>query len=186
MADILDVPELRPCIWKLTVAEYQRLGQVGLIDRNTELLQGIVVHKMNKTPLHTSTVRKLQKWLANQIGGDAFIQKEDPLTMGNSEPEPDLAVIHGTERDFDERHPTTADWVIEVAVTTLAVDAAKADIYSSAGVPKYWLVIPAARTIRVHEGIQDGTYRVVRDHVFGSDDAVDNSVTDALDLLFRS
>lgn len=185
MTDILDVPELRPSIWKLTVEEYQRLGQVGLIDQKTELLQGIVVRKMNKTPLHTSTVRKLQKWLASQVSRDAFVQKEDPLTIGNSEPEPDLAVIPGKESDYDEHHPTTADWVIEVAVTTRAVDEAKADIYSSAGIPKYWLVIPSEKTIRVYELIKDGAYEHVTDNVFGADEAVNANVNDALDLLFK-
>lgn len=75
------------------------------------------------------TVEESQR--SDQVGPDAFYRKDDPLTIGNVKPEPDLAVIHGPESNYDEHHATTVDGVIEVSVTTAAVDETKADIYSN-------------------------------------------------------
>ena len=74
-------------------------------------------------------------------GMDAFVCKEDPLTLADSEPEPDLAVIDGKIKDYDYIRVTTARLVIEVSVSSLALDRAKAAIYAAAGIPEYWIVL---------------------------------------------
>lgn len=69
----------------------------------------------------------------------------------NSEPEPDIAVVRGTARDYEQAHPTTAVLVIEVSDTTLRVDCTtKAGIYARAGIEEYWVVDLNTRRLIVH------------------------------------
>ncbi|MFM8703180.1 MAG: Uma2 family endonuclease, partial [Planctomycetia bacterium] len=79
-----------------------------------------------------------------------FLRKEEPLTLADSEPEPDLAVVAGCPDDFRTAHPTTAALVVEVAIATLGIDRAKADVYAAAGIAEYWIVIPESRTVEIH------------------------------------
>ena len=65
--------------------------------------------------------------------------------MRDSEPLPDVCVVAGNVSDFDHRHPSTAELVIEVAVTTAVADREKAAIYAEAGVKEYWIVLPTER-----------------------------------------
>jgi len=64
--------------------------------------------------------------------------REDPLTLADSEPEPDLAIVRGDETNFAQQHPTTAALVVEIAVTSAAEDRSLATLYASAGVEEYW------------------------------------------------
>ena len=61
---------------------------------------------------------------------------------------PDLMVVAQRARD---RHPATAALVVEVSITTLRHDTAKARRYARAGVGEYWLVDVVRRSVTVHE-----------------------------------
>ena len=51
--------------------------------------------------------------------------------------------------------------MIEISVSTQAVDRAKAQVYGAAGVPRYWLVDVAERRVWVHEEPHAEGYRRV-------------------------
>jgi Uma2 family endonuclease len=59
-------------------------------------------------------------------------------------------VVRGQRADFQTVHPTTAELVVEVAVTSLEVHRAKADIYAEAGVKEYWIVCPERKLVEVY------------------------------------
>ena len=52
MSGLLDVPALRERLLRLSVAEYHRWTE----GQPTELLRGIVLKKMSKSPLHYATI----------------------------------------------------------------------------------------------------------------------------------
>lgn len=76
---------------------------------------------------------------------------KQPLTCGDSEPEPDLAVVAGSEDDFGQTQPRTAELVIEVCVTSHEFDRSKLRAYASAGVKECWLVLGPEKKIEVHQ-----------------------------------
>jgi len=158
MSNVLDVPEVRAAALRLTPAQYHRLYEMGVIPERTELLSGIVVKKMPKSPLHTWMVTFFQKWLAAIVDNSLLVRKEDPLTCIDSEPEPDISVVSGTLDDFRLQHPASAKMVIEVALNSEAVDRQKAEIYAAAGVQEYWIVLPNNKTIAVYRHPSDGLY----------------------------
>jgi len=89
------------------------------------------------------------KRLESVVGANYHVRKEEPLTLADSEPEPDVAVVQGTPEDYRTEHPSTAELVIEVAIATLELDRDKADLYAAAGVPEYWIVIPEEQAVEV-------------------------------------
>ena len=66
-----------------------------------------------------------------------------------SEPEPDLAVVAGSPADYRLAHPATVRLVVEVAIATLGIDRAKADVYAAAGIDEYWIVIPESHSVEI-------------------------------------
>lgn len=97
-----------PQAWPLSIRAYRTLGELGLIPENTELLYGQVYQKMSKSPLHSALVRRLLRLLQKILPPDCFVSSEQPLTCADSEPEPDIAVIRGSEADYWLDHPHTA------------------------------------------------------------------------------
>jgi hypothetical protein len=105
-------------LWPLSVEAYRALGEAGLIPKDTELLYGFVYRKMSKSPFHSYLVQLLNEVLARAVAGERVIRTEQPITCGDSEPEPDVAVINGRNEDFRTEHPHTAEFVVEVCISS--------------------------------------------------------------------
>jgi Uma2 family endonuclease len=93
-----------------------------------------------------------------QVPPGFWLRKEEPVTLRDSEPEPDLSLVRGTRADFAARHPATASLVIEIAVTSAAEDRSLASLYAEAGVEEYWIVLPIERRIEVCRRPESGAY----------------------------
>lgn len=158
MSLLLDQPAIRARVHRVSVVEYHRMGEIGMLDESHELLRGYVVQKMPKSPLHVRILQKLLMLLIRSIPVGMFVRPEQPLTIGDSEPEPDLSVVHGEPDDWAERHPATADLVVEISVSTIEVDIEKAGIYAEAGVPEYWLVRPEQAEVDIYRSPANGRY----------------------------
>jgi Uma2 family endonuclease len=79
-----------------------------------------------------------------------MIRPQLPLTLADSEPEPDLAVVPTREEDAARRHPSSALLVIEISDSSVRHDLkVKARIYAKAGIPEYWVVDVQQRRIVV-------------------------------------
>ncbi len=155
---ILDLPEVRARISPLTVAQYHQFPEFNEHGRRTELIRGILIEKMSKSPLHSSIARRLFRLLQSTLPPHCTLLREDPLTLADSEPEPDLAIVRGDEEDFLHQHPTTAALVIEIAVSSVGFDREKASLYAEAGVEEYWIVLPVERRVEVHRRPDAGAY----------------------------
>lgn len=145
-ASLLALEEVRAQLFPVPVDIYHLLTD----NLHTELLRGIIFKKLSKSPQHRAHGVRLYKILAAQISAEYQIFPEVPLTLADSEPEPDVAVVRGTEAKFAEQHPSTAELVAEVAVTSLKLDRAKASIYAEAGVKEYWIVRPENRQVEIY------------------------------------
>ena len=76
-------------------------------------------------------------------------------------------IVRGEESDYDEVHPTTAELVVEVAVSSAALDRVNASLYAEAGVPEYWIVLGEERRIEVYRQPENGVYQQKRLHAVG-------------------
>jgi putative restriction endonuclease len=153
-AALMKIAEAAPVqgaeLWPLSVEGYHALGEAGLMPERTELLYGLVYHKRSKSPLHSYLVQLLQELFLEQMPRGYALRVEQPLTLADSEPEPDLAVVQGRPADFRLEHPNTADLVVEVCVTTIDFDRSKLPAYAKAGVKECWLVLGMEKQIEVY------------------------------------
>ena len=131
---------------RFTVDEYHQMIQAGILGENdnVELLEGWIVPKMPRNPVRDALISWVHnRVLAPRLRGGWFCRGQSAIITPDSEPEPDLAVIRGSERDYLSRHPRPADTAlaVEVADSSLARDRSiKARLYASAGVPLYWII----------------------------------------------
>jgi len=146
MTAVLDVPEIRDRVLRVSVKDYHRYAE----GQRTELLRGIVIEKMSRSPLHIFIAQKLHNILAEQIAPEFAVFLEGSITTQDSEPEPDVTVVAGDLNQYRSAHPTTAELVIEVAVSSLEIDRVKALIYAEAGVKEYWIVCPEQKQVEVY------------------------------------
>jgi Uma2 family endonuclease len=173
MGKILDIPEVRRRVSRLSVDEYHRLDERNANGRRTELIRGIVIEKMSKSPLHRTIASLLYKLLLAQLPPGHSVWKEEPLTLADSEPEPDIAVTRGSESDFATKHPSTAELVVEVSVSSPTLDREDASLYADAGVKEYWIILGAEQKVEVYRGLENGRYQEQR--VFGFGEAIECS-----------
>lgn len=130
---------------RFTVDEYHQMIQAGIIDEDddVELLEGWIVPKMGRNPPHDTVVSIVTDILPPLLPKGWFRRVQSAITTTASEPEPDIAVVRGTHRDYLGRHPSPADMalVIEVADASLPRDRSlKGQIYAAANVPVYWII----------------------------------------------
>ncbi|MEM7699512.1 MAG: Uma2 family endonuclease [Verrucomicrobiota bacterium] len=158
MAAASEIDVIKSEIAPMSVEFYHESTALGWIDGDIELLRGIPVKKISKSPLHEYLIERLQEWLLKQIPSGYRLLKERPLTTHDSQPEPDLMVVQGKIDDFKYKHPQSASLVIEVCLNTADRDRLKAAIYAEAGVSEYWIVEPETQSVTVHRNPTHGVY----------------------------
>jgi len=150
----------------LTLDQYERMVEVGVLgeDDRLELLDGMLVAVSPPGAPHAETVGRITDWAYDSVDRSRFaIRVQQPLRcLPASEPEPDLALV--ATGAYFAQHPSEAALVIEVSVSSAPVDLnVKRSVYARAGVREYWVVLTAARVIRVHRDPQAGGYASVED-----------------------
>lgn len=134
-------------VHRLDLETYDQMVESGALeDQRVELLEGLIVDMSPQSPAHAAVIGMLTKHFAQTR---AWLRVQSPLAIPpDSEPEPDLAVI--AERPSAHWHPRTALLVIEVAVSSHAIDrGVKSQLYARARVPVYWLIDVPRRAIEV-------------------------------------
>jgi len=112
-------------------------------DDPVELLAGWLVYKMPKNPPHRIATRLAQQALEAVVPTGWYIDAQEPITLNDSEPEPDAMIVRGDTRDYRDRHPGPEDvaLIVEVADSTLERDrGVKRMIYARARIPVYWII----------------------------------------------
>ena len=184
--DSTDTPPLP--IHPFTVEQYHQLGELGVLtpEDRVELLEGWIVKKMNQRPAHGFVARVLSAWLQSNMSAGWLAQCQLPITTDRSEPEPDLAVVHGVHADFRGRHPSGKECalVIEVADSLVLKDRAKASIYAAGGVAEYWIVNLAENQLEKFAEAEGGVYR--QTVIFKADETIAAQIGDqAISLPLR-
>ena len=130
-------PRVRP--WARQ--EYYDAAERGWFQgQRVQLIKGEVIQMPPMGHGHVVAVWRTRTALEKLFASEHWVRQESPLSLaGDSEPEPDVAVVRGGPDDYTD-HPTTAVLVVEVADTTLRLDRRLAGLCASAGIPEYWIV----------------------------------------------
>jgi Uma2 family endonuclease len=129
---------------KWTIEEYHQMIEAGILqNRRVELLAGEIIEMPPEGPLHAFYGEEFADYLRNRLAAKALIREARPITLTNSEPEPDIAVVQPPRDNYRNRHPYPEDifLVIEVSHSTLAKDLEiKRKTYAQAGIIEYWII----------------------------------------------
>jgi Uma2 family endonuclease len=150
-------------LYRLSVEQYHKMARAGVLEEGApvELIRGLLVQKMTKHPPHSIATRLTRRALEGVVPPGWFVDSQEPITLSDSEPEPDVIVFREACATDATRHPGPADvaLVVEVADTSLAYDrSAKKELYASAGVPVYWIVNLVDHRLEVHTGPRGDDY----------------------------
>lgn len=160
MAAVLPEWEAQPAgepepVWRVSVDKYHEMIAAGVLteDDDVELLEGLIVPRMSKKPPHSGFTSDLMTSLLALLPEGWRLRVQEPITLDDSEPEPDLAVVRGDRKVFRQRHPRPDEigLVVEVSESTLRRDRiTKQRIYSRAGIPFYWIFNLNANQLEVY------------------------------------
>ena len=135
-------PLASPAVYRISVDEYERMAGI-LNDDRVELINGYLVRKMGKNPPHCWSTRELLDRLAHMLPPGWMWRQDQPVRIPNyDEPEPDIAIVRGSDDDWKHRNPGPADvaLLVEVSDSTLEEDRKMAERFARAGIPVYWII----------------------------------------------
>ncbi len=148
----IDPPsEPQPRLW--TREEYYKMAEGGVFQpgEKVELIGGKVITMVPQDSPHYTAIDLAKEELRKIFAAGYVVRVQGPLDLGLiSQPEPDVAVVRGTIRDYAKAHPNSALLVVEVSESSLAYDRGiKASLYASAGIPEYWVVNLVDRRLEI-------------------------------------
>src|SRR4051794_38277994 len=82
---------------RFTVAEYHKMIKMGILkpDDRVELLKGWIVKKMSQNPPHSSSVTRIVRRVGRLLSANWTMRVKCPITLSESEPEPDITLARG-------------------------------------------------------------------------------------------
>lgn len=149
-AVLSDIPPTR---FKLTVEQYHRMGELGILrpDDRLELIDGELVRMAPIGSMHGGLVSRLNRLLVERVGRAGIVSPQNPVVLSEvTEPQPDLSVLRWRADDYTADTPQAGDTllVIEVSDSSLRFDRdVKLGFYAQAAVPEVWIVDVRARRL---------------------------------------
>ncbi|MDJ0535815.1 MAG: Uma2 family endonuclease [Xenococcaceae cyanobacterium MO_207.B15] len=158
-------------LYKWSVEEYHRMIETGLLEgKSVELLEGEIITMSPEGIPHTFTNHSVVEYLRKLLAGLAIVREAHPITLDNSEPEPDIAVVRLPDTIYAQHHPYAQDiyWLIEIADRTLNKDLFEKNItYARNGIAEYWVIDLPNKKLWVMTNPQDNNYLDVQEFTTG-------------------
>ncbi|MDJ0660881.1 MAG: Uma2 family endonuclease [Crocosphaera sp.] len=129
---------------KISVREYEKIVETGVFaNRNIELIEGNLIEVSPETPYHANCNNKLYKYFLTLFNSLADVRSAHPISLINSEPQPDLVLAKLPDTLYDNRHPEPEDiyLLIEISYSTLNYDLSeKKRVYAKSNIQEYWII----------------------------------------------
>lgn len=158
--------------YKWSIDEWHQLVDSGFLEgKPVEFLEGEIIEVSPEGIEHSYTNRSVVKYLRQLLNKKAEIIQAQPITLDNSEPEPDIAVVKLPENTYKSRHPYPQDvyWLIEISNRTLKKDLNQKIItYARNGIPEYWVIDLVNKKLIVHTQVNNNNYALVNEYTSGN------------------
>ena len=158
--------------YKWSIEEWHDLVDSGVLaNKKVELLEGEIISMSPEGIPHRNTNHQVVKYLRKLLDERAEVYEAHPVTLYNSEPEPDIAIVRLPESIYNNHHPYPQDiyWLIEISDKTLVKDLEKKTIiYARNGVTEYWVIDLNSRKLVVHTQPQGDRYDRVVEYQTGT------------------
>lgn len=171
-------------LYTFSVEQYQEMEREGLFGSDrVELLDGYVVRKGPMNPPHAVSLGRVRRQLEPRLPLGWFLRQQMDVALTESQPQPDAAIVLGTnDDDYATHHPTAADvaLVVEVSDSTLEEDrTTKLVRFARARIAVYWIVNIPERQLEVYTrpvAGQNPRYRSVQ--ILAATDSVSVTIGD--------
>jgi Uma2 family endonuclease len=144
--------EVKARRWKRV--EYERLIETGFFQPGdpVELIGGQLIVAEPQGSRHFTAIQAVEDALRAAFGVGWQVRGQGPVALDEeSEPEPDVAVVPGSFRDYTAAHPSRPVLVVEVSESSLNLDRHhKGSLYARAGLNDYWIVNLVDQVLEVH------------------------------------
>ena len=158
--------------YKWSVIEWHQLVDTGVLDgKPVELLNGEIIEMSPEGIPHSYTGQSVANYIQEIFKNKAYMRQAHPITLDNSEPQPDIAVVCLPETIYAQHHPYSEDiyFLIEVSQTTLQFDLkVKAEIYARNNIAEYWVIDLVNKKLIVHTQPKDNYYQQIIEYKSGS------------------
>jgi Uma2 family endonuclease len=151
----------------LTVADYHRMGEVGILTERdrVELIEGELIAMSPIGSEHAGAVNALTRRLVQVVGERGIVAVQNPVRLDDlSEPQPDFAVLKPRPDDYRKATPCPEEvlLIIEVADSSLSYDrGVKRSLYARHGIPEFWIVNLTAGEVEVCRAPSGDSYASV-------------------------
>ena len=160
--------------YKWSIEEWHELVNSGVLEgKPVEFLEGEIIEVSPEGIEHSYTNISFAKYLRGILVNLAEVIESHPITLDNSEPEPDIAIVRLPLTIYRNHHPYPHDiyWLVEISNRTLQKDLNQKTItYARNGIPEYWVIDLINKKLIVHTQVQsDGNgYTQVVEYTTGT------------------
>ncbi len=92
--------------YKWSVIEWHQLVDTGVLDgKPVELLNGEIIEISPDGIPHSYTAQSVANYIQEIFKNKAYMRQAHPITLDNSEPQPDIAVVRLPETIYAQHHP---------------------------------------------------------------------------------
>jgi Uma2 family endonuclease len=159
-------------IAQFSLENYHKMIETGiLVDRRVELIEGLILEMSPEGTEHTYFEENLTKKLEQLTQKRAYVRENKPITLSNSEPEPDIAVVELPRSQYLEHHPYADNilLLVEVSKSTLDYDTSvKKKIYAQENIPEYWVVDVKGRKLITYRFPSSNDYQQTTEWLSGT------------------
>ncbi len=152
--------------FKWSIDDWHELVNSGVLaQRRVELLEGEIIEMSPEGPMHSSTNYSVVEYFRKILQDSAIVREAHPITLDNSEPEPDIAIVHYPHTDYFTRHPYPQDvyWLVEISNRTLKLDLEKKSVtYARNGILEYWVIDLVNKQLIVHTQPKTNSYGQIK------------------------
>ncbi len=160
----MSTPDIEIPRHRLTVDEYYRMAELGILtpDTKVELIEGEIIDMTPQGSGHAGIVTRLTERLVSAVGSSAIVRCQLPIRLGlRSEPEPDFALVKRHQEYYTRAHPVAEDvlLIIEISNTTVRYDRfIKMPLYARHGIVEAWLIDVQAHRVHLFRAPRQGEY----------------------------
>ena len=158
--------------YKWSLEQWHKLVETGVLaGQNVEFIEGEIIKMSPEGIPHSFSNRRMGDYLRELFKGIAYCSERYPITLDNSEPQPDFALLQLPADIYRTHHPYPENiyLLIEIANSTLKFDrSTKATIYARNQIVEYWIVDLVNNKVIVHTLPKDNSYQTINEYQSGT------------------
>lgn len=158
--------------YKWTLEQWHQLVETGVLaGQNVEFIEGEIIHMSPEGIPHSFSNQSIGNYLKELLKETAIILERYPITLDNSEPQPDITIVRYPRDIYRNHHPLPEDiyLLIEISNSTLKFDlSTKAALYARNQIKEYWIVDLVNKKLIVHTHPIGNSYSSINKYSSGT------------------